>query len=76
MNNCRQRPQQFLLEEIILRILKPVWTISTQLEYVAQPGVWIREVVEADTGRHVVAVEPFAKVGESDGVLDEDSVIL
>ena len=76
MNNCRQQLIQFLLDENILKILKPVWTIPTQLEYVAQPGVWVREVVEADLRRHVVAVKPFAKVGESDGVLDEGRMIL
>ena len=76
MNNCHRQLQQFLLEEKILRILEPVWTISTQLEYVAQPGVWISEIVEADIVWHVVAVEPFAKVGESDGVLDEGRMIL
>ena len=50
--------------------------IFTQLEYVAQPGGGVSQVVQADVTGHVVAVEPFAKVGESDGVLDEDSVIL
>ena len=71
-----QQQQQCLLEEKNYRIIKPVQKIPTQLEYVAQPGIRITEVVDADMIGHVVAVEPFAKVGESYGVLDEDCVIL
>ena len=50
--------------------------ILTQLEYVAQPSGGISQVVQTGVVGHVVAVEPFAKIGESDGVLDKDSVVL
>ena len=62
------------------KLLEPssslVLAILTQLEYVAQPGFTISEDIETDMVWHVVAVEPFAKVREPDGVLDEDSVML
>ena len=53
-----------------------IFSIITQLEDVAQPSGWISQVVETEMAWHVVAVEPFAKIGESDGVLDKDSVVL
>ena len=50
--------------------------VHTKLEDVAEPGVWVSEVVETDIVRHVVTVEPFAKIRKPYGVLDEDGVML
>ena len=48
----------------------------TQFKNVAELGFWISKVEEAETVRHIVAVEPLTKIGEFDGVLDEDGVML
>ena len=41
----------------------------TESEDVTEMGVWPGEVVDAEAGRHVVAVETVAEVGEPDTVL-------
>ena len=52
------------------------YTVFTKPEYVALPSLWITEVVQTYLARHVVTVEPLPKIGELDGVLDEDRVVL
>ena len=52
------------------------WLFPTKFEYVAQLGVWVSEVVDAESVGHVVAVEPLPKIGELHRVLDEDGVML
>ena len=54
----------------------PYPSLFTQFENVAELGFWISKVEEAETVRHIVAVEPLAKIREFDGVLDEDCVML